>query len=34
MFDYQFVDIERLNAAGLEIGQDYSVVSARSQLAF
>ena len=34
MFDYQWVDIERLNSAGLEIGQDYGVVSARSQLAF
>ena len=34
MFDYQHVDIDRLNAAGLEIGQDYDVVSARSQLAF
>jgi phosphate-selective porin OprO and OprP len=34
MFDYQHVDIERINNAGLDIGQDYNAISVRSQFAF
>lgn len=34
MFDYQHVDIDRINAAGLEIGQDYNAIAMRTQLAF
>ena len=34
MFDYLHVDVERLNAAGLEIGQTYNAVAVRSQMAF
>jgi phosphate-selective porin OprO and OprP len=34
MFDYQHVDIDRLNSAGLQIGQEYDAISVRSQLAF
>ncbi|RZJ76133.1 MAG: porin, partial [Brevundimonas sp.] len=31
---YQDVSVERLNAAGAEIGQDYNTVALRSQFAF
>jgi phosphate-selective porin OprO/OprP len=34
MFDYQHVDIERLNAAGLQIGQTYNALAARFQFTF
>jgi phosphate-selective porin OprO/OprP len=34
MFDYQHVDVDRLNGAGLQIGQDFDTVAVRSQLAF
>ncbi|HEX8232066.1 MAG TPA: porin [Caulobacteraceae bacterium] len=34
MFDYQHVDIDRLNSAGLQIGQEYDAIAVRSQLAF
>jgi phosphate-selective porin OprO/OprP len=34
MLDYQHVDVDRLNGAGAQIGQDYDAVSVRSQLAF
>lgn len=34
MLDYQHVDIDRLNAAGLRIGQTYDAVAARGQLSF
>ena len=34
MLDYQHVDVQRLNAAGLEIGQDYNAYALRTQFAF
>jgi len=34
MLDWQHVEIDRLNAAGLQIGQDYDAVAARGQLTF
>ena len=34
MLDYQHVDIDRLNAAGVQIGQTYNAVAARAQLSF
>ena len=34
MLDWQHVDIDRLNAAGLQIGQTYNTIAVRSQLAF
>jgi len=34
MLDYQHVQIDRLNAAGANIGQDYNAVALRSQLTF
>ena len=34
MFDYQHVDISRLNAAGLAIGQTYNALAARAQFNF
>lgn len=34
MVNYQFVDIDRLNAAGLQSGQQYNALGARAQLAF
>lgn len=34
MLDYQHVKIDRLNAAGVQIGQDYDTVAARAQLSF
>jgi phosphate-selective porin OprO/OprP len=34
MLDYQRVDIDRLNATGLQIGQKYNAVAARAQVAF
>lgn len=34
MLDYQHVDIDRLNAAGAQIGQKYDAVAARAQVTF
>jgi phosphate-selective porin OprO/OprP len=34
MFDYQRVDVDRLNAAGVQIGQKYNALAFRSQLSF
>jgi phosphate-selective porin OprO/OprP len=34
MLGYQHVDIERLNAAGAQIGQEYDAVAARAQVTF
>jgi phosphate-selective porin OprO and OprP len=34
MLDYQFVDVNRFNAAGLQVGQKYNALALRSQLAF
>lgn len=34
LLDYQWVRVDRLNSAGVEIGQDANVVSLRSQFAF
>jgi phosphate-selective porin OprO/OprP len=34
MFDYQHVNIDRLNAAGAQIGQTYNAVAARFQYAY
>ena len=34
LLDYQWVDVDRLNAAGAQIGQDAEIVSLRSQFAF
>jgi phosphate-selective porin OprO/OprP len=34
MFDYQHVDVNRFNAAGLQVGQTYNAVAVRSQLSF
>jgi len=34
MLDYQFVDVSRFNAAGLQVGQKYNALALRSQLAF
>ena len=34
MLDYQFVDVNRLNAAGLQVGQKYNALALRSQLNF
>ncbi len=31
---YQRVDVDRLNATGVEVGQDVDIVSLRSQFAF
>ncbi|MDZ4372084.1 MAG: porin, partial [Phenylobacterium sp.] len=31
---YQTVDVDRLNAAGVEVGQDADIISLRSQVAF
>jgi phosphate-selective porin OprO/OprP len=34
MTDYQWVDVERLNAAGVEAGQDFDVLQGRVQFSF
>lgn len=34
MLDYQFVDVNRYNAAGLQVGQKYNAIALRSQLSF
>lgn len=34
MLDYQHVDIDRLNAAGVQVGQTYNALALRSQFAF
>ncbi|MFL5295510.1 MAG: OprO/OprP family phosphate-selective porin [Phenylobacterium sp.] len=34
MLDYQHVDVDRFNAAGVQIGQKYNAVALRSQLSF
>jgi phosphate-selective porin OprO/OprP len=34
MLDYQHVDVDRLNAAGAQIGQTYNTLTLRSQLTF
>jgi hypothetical protein len=34
MFDYQHVDVNRYNAAGLQVGQKYNAIAMRSQLSF
>jgi phosphate-selective porin OprO and OprP len=34
MLDYQHVDIDRLNASGVQIGQKYNALAARAQLSF
>jgi len=34
MLDYQNVDVNRLNAAGVQIGQSYNAVAARAQFSF
>jgi phosphate-selective porin OprO/OprP len=34
MFDYQHVDVNRYNAAGLQVGQTYNAIAVRSQLSF
>jgi phosphate-selective porin OprO/OprP len=34
MFDYQHVDVDRFNAAGLQVGQSYNAIAMRSQLTF
>ncbi|MDB5453022.1 MAG: hypothetical protein JWO33_1600, partial [Caulobacteraceae bacterium] len=34
LLDYQWIDVDRLNAAGAQVGQDAKVVSLRSQFAF
>jgi phosphate-selective porin OprO/OprP len=34
MLQYQHVDIDRLNSAGAQIGQDYNTLAVRSQVAF
>jgi phosphate-selective porin OprO/OprP len=34
MFDYQHVDVTRLNAAGAQIGQTYNALAARAQFTF
>ena len=34
MLDYQFVDVNRFNAAGLQVGQKYNALALRSQLTF
>ena len=34
MLDYQHVDIDRLNAAGAQVGQKYNALGLRSQFAF
>ena len=34
MLDYQHVDVDRLNAAGAQIGQKYNTIALRSQLTF
>jgi len=34
MFDYQHVDVDRFNSAGVQIGQEYDAVAARAQLTF
>jgi phosphate-selective porin OprO/OprP len=34
MFDYQHVDVTRLNAAGVQIGQTYNALAARAQFTF
>ena len=34
MFDYLHVDVDRFNAAGLQVGQKYDAIAMRSQLTF
>ncbi len=34
LFDYSFVDVDRLDAAGLQAGQDFSVLAGRMQFSF
>ena len=34
LLDYQWADVNRLNAAGANIGEDVNVVSFRTQYAF
>ncbi len=34
MLDYQHVDIDRLNATGVQIGQDYDAIAGRMQVSF
>jgi len=34
MLDYQHVDIDRLNATGLQAGQEYDAIAARAQVTF
>ena len=34
MFDWQHVDVNRFNAAGLQVGQKYDAIAMRSQLSF
>lgn len=34
LLDYQFVDVDRLNASGAQIGQEYQAVALRSQVSF
>jgi len=34
MLDYQHVDIDRLSATGVQIGQEYDAVAARAQMSF
>ncbi|MEO8114120.1 MAG: porin, partial [Phenylobacterium sp.] len=34
MLDYQHVDVDRFNAAGVQVGQKYNAVALRSQLTF
>ncbi|WP_309605431.1 porin [Phenylobacterium sp.] len=34
MLDYQHVDVNRYNAAGLQVGQQYDAIALRSQLSF
>jgi phosphate-selective porin OprO/OprP len=34
MFDFLHVDVDRLNAAGVQIGQKYNAIALRSQLTF
>jgi phosphate-selective porin OprO/OprP len=34
LLDYQWVDVDRLNAAGADLGEDVNILSFRSQFAF
>jgi phosphate-selective porin len=34
LFDYSYVDIGRLDSAGLQAGQDFSVLAGRMQFSF